>query len=780
MGAFDDLPVVRSPQQGGAAPPQQRGSGAFDDLPVVRAPAGGATPTWGQWVRDLFTGERRTGHPQAEEFGAVVQRGVMERGQRELAAGAALPSSGGNELTALSTSAVTPDPEAQFDILRRRIPDLERQNDQHGNIMLRAPSLGVNQWTYLNRPGMSRRDLDELYTQTVATLPFGSAVGLGGTLATRAVIGAGALGGASVAQDVAATRAGSEQGIDPTRAAVSAGLGTVAGPIAGALAARAARAPTPLAAQRAADITEDIGAHQRLGVRPFAPAFSSGPVASVAKQLTDTPIIGSPARRALEESISETARAAENIAGRFGAASTADEAGLVAREGLERFRDARPADVVQRTAQGYTPAQRDAIIAAPVRDTSLKTKQAALYERAWAGIPEEMRQGGATQGLPRVLGGTPNTRRVLDDIAARNTRMVNAQSGAVEAGTGRTLPGGFLGNVIGALRDGHWRAALQTMRDIRSDFRRLQSGMAQTEGSVLRHSDIDRVESAITQDMIALLERNVDRYAQAGQQQVAANIRRAITDFRRADTFTRLASQRMETIEKLFNADSATALYRNIGQAALNGTKGDVSKLRVLARTLQRNEMDEIAAYTLREMGRPVPSARGYVQEIGFSPASFMTRLNNMAPEARELIFGRAHAQALNDLGRVVNRLANVEALANTSRSGTNALNLGGALASGGALFSGNLEAALAPLAAGGALSVLFSRPAYVRWVQGYAMLKAAARQAPQQMGPTLTAHTARLAGMASADPRLTPVLRSLIAAHPEHYPERRDPREAK
>jgi hypothetical protein len=502
-------------------------------------------------------------------------------------------------------------------------------------------------------------------------------------------------------------------------------------------------------------------------------------VASVAKQLSDTPIIGAPTRRALEESISETARVADNIAGRFGASSTADEAGLVAREGLERFRDARPADVVQQTVQGYTPAQRNAIIAAPVRDTSLKTKQAALYERAWAGIPEEMQQGASAPGLPRVLGATPNTRRVLDDIAARNTRMTNAQGGSVEAGTGRTLPSGFLGQVIGALRNSNWRAALQTMRDIRSDFRRLQSGIAQTEGSVLRHSDIDRVESAITQDMIALLERNVQRYVDAGQPQVAANIRRAIIDFRRADTFTRLAAQRMETIEKLFNADSATALYRNIGQAALNGTKGDVNKLRVLARTLRRDEMDEIAAYTLREMGRPVPSARGYIQEIGFSPSSFMTRLNNMAPEARELIFGRAHAQALNDLARVTNRLANVETLANTSRSGTNALNLGGALASGGALFSGNLEAALAPLAAGGALSVLFSRPSYVRWVQGYAMLKSAAQQAPRQFGPSLTAHTARLAGMASADPRLVPVLRSLIAAHPEHYPERGNPRKA-
>jgi hypothetical protein len=281
---------------------KRAGSGTGGPPPQQARPA-----TWGEWASDLFTGSRRTEFPEAEEFGAAVRRGTLERAQREMAAGTAIPR-GGGELTALAGSAVTPNPEAQFDILRRRIPDLERQNDRHGNIMLRAPSLGVTQWTYLNRPGMSGRDWDELTTQFVATLPFGSAVGLGGNLATRAAIGATALGGASVAQDLAATAAGSEQGVDPARAAVSAGLGAAAGPVAGWLAGRAA-GPAPLAVQRAREAVEDAGAHARLGVRPFGPAFSSGPMASTARQLAETPLIGAPVRNALEESISNTAAA---------------------------------------------------------------------------------------------------------------------------------------------------------------------------------------------------------------------------------------------------------------------------------------------------------------------------------------------------------------------------------------------------------------------------------------------------------------------------------------
>jgi hypothetical protein len=808
---FDDIPVTAAP----SAPPTARGGGAFDDIPVTHA------PTWGQRVRSAFTGEGRTEFPQAEEFHVALRRAGLtpeqaqaqprgrdpqtfwEHVRRALGSAEfdAPPAPEGGpvqfDATAINRAAITPDPKAQVDILRRNIPGLESREDRHGNVMLRAPTIGVNQWTYLNAPGMSGRDWEEAGTQFLATLPFGAAVGLGRTLAGRAAIGGASLGTASVAQDVAATAMGSEQGIDPTRAAISAGIGTVAGPVAGWLAGRAANAPTPLAAQRAAEMVDDRAAYGRLGVRPFGPAFNQGPVASVAKQITETPVIGGPARRALEESISGTARVADDIAGRFGLSATADDAGRVVREGLERFREAAPEQVVgpaltpqmittmeqhlgrQMTAaeraqlqQAATQAQRDAIIAAPVRDTSLRTKQGALYDRAWSMIPEDMQQGRSVRGLPRVTGGMANTRDLLDDIAKRNTRMTNSKGGAVEAGTGRTLPGGFLGDVIGAMRNKSWTAALQTMRDIRSDFRRLQSGISQAEGSVLRHSDIDRIESAITKDMIALLERNAGEYARLGQQRVAADMQRAIGDFRRADTFTRLSMERWQRIERLFKAENETALFRNVAQAALTGVKGDVSKLRVLARTLRRDEMDEIASYTLREMGRPVGSARGYTQEIGFSPGSFMTRFNNMSAEARNIIFGRAHTQALEDLSRVVNRIANVEALANTSRSASNAINtsvlLGGGGALAGAPFGASWEAAILGMATGYGASLLFSRPLYVTWLSGYLQLRGAAAQAGSRMGPALTAHIGRLQAMAASDPALIPVLRRLTAVEPE------------
>lgn len=558
-----------------------------------------------------------------------------------------------------------------------------------------------------------------------------------------------------------------ESGLTSLSRLVTQGLAT--GPVTGVArqvpGQAASRTSSLVALRKAEDAASDLQAFRDLDVRPFGPAFSQGPVASVAKQLSETPFVGAPVRNALEASYTDARGALQGIANRFGTSSTADEAGQVAQQALERYKDARPTEIVERAATGYTPEQISQILAAPARETSLKTKQAALYERAWSYIPEPMRQGRAVQGQPRVVGDLPSARGVLQEIQGRNARMVvGGIDGDNAARAAPIASGGMLGAMVEAIMNPRYRASLQTMRDMRSDFRRLASGMADTEKNTLRLSDIERVQSAITRDMIGLLERNQAAYAAAGDARTADNMRRAITSFRRADQFTRLSMERMETIEKLFNANNATELYKNITNAALGGTRGDVNKLRVLRKTLQRPEMDEIASYTLRQMGQPVSSARGMVQEVGFSPSSFMTRLNAMEPEARNLIFGHAHTQALNNLGRVVNRIANVEALTNTSRSATNALNLSAVIGAGGLAYNREWEKALGVAGTGLALAVLFSRPAYAAWATAYATQRARALQMPTQGRVALASQINKLAEMAKVDPQLLPVYRAIAS----------------
>lgn len=153
--------------------------------------------------RDFFTGENRTEFPDMPEFLQAAGKDV--------------------DLTAVMRSSISSDPKAQLDILRKSIPNLTIRPDKYGNIMVKTPTM--KEFSYLNKPGASARDLDEFGTQTLATLPFFGLAGAGTGLMAKLGLGAIGMGGASVAEDALATAAGSEQGIDPTKAAVSAGLG---------------------------------------------------------------------------------------------------------------------------------------------------------------------------------------------------------------------------------------------------------------------------------------------------------------------------------------------------------------------------------------------------------------------------------------------------------------------------------------------------------------------------------------------------------------------------
>lgn len=165
-------------------------------------------PKMGVWdtVKDAFTGASRTEFPDAPEFET-----------------AAKASGDLDALYPTRRSAITPDPNAQIDILKKQIPGLETKTDAHGNVMLRTPK--SQEWAYLNKPGLSGRDIAELGTQTLATLPFLGAAGAGPNLAAKVATGAAALAGGSAAQDAAAIAQGSEQGVSGERAAASGAIG---------------------------------------------------------------------------------------------------------------------------------------------------------------------------------------------------------------------------------------------------------------------------------------------------------------------------------------------------------------------------------------------------------------------------------------------------------------------------------------------------------------------------------------------------------------------------
>ncbi len=546
--------------------------------------------------------------------------------------------------------------------------------------------------------------------------------------------------------------------------------GLVVAPLTGPASSAAVALPIAARAeQRAASAVDDLAAFERANVPAPPGAFSSAPTRGLVKSVGETPLIGGPINSAIERTYEGLASASQQTARNLGQATTPREAGLSVERGLERFKDARPQDVIEdgfRLPANATPQQVaqsnrviSEVIGAPASATSLKTKQAALYERAWRSIPAEMQAGRSVEGLTRVMQAPANTRQLLNDIVARNARMT-VQSGP-NAATGPALnpvSGGLLGRMIEAVRNPHWTANLQTLRDMRSSFRRLASGMADTEKNALKASELAGIQSAIGRDMVALLQRNAAAYRQAGDVATAQGFERAVREFAVADRFTRLSMQRLETIEKLFKADSAETLARNITNAAMAGGKGNFDMLRTLSQTLRPEEMNDIRAAIFSELSRPVASARGIVQETGFSAQSMLTRWQSMSDDAKALLFDGEHRRAIDDLVAMSSRLANVESMANVSRSGVNAVNVTGLVAGVGAIAAGNIAGPLQILGGSLAVSYLLSRPLYARWAAQLLQLKSVSAQAPGRLNAEITAHVNRLGEWARRDPELMPI----------------------
>ena len=198
-------------------------------------------PSRWQRAKNLVTGELNTEFPEAREFAQAYETILPKEAVPAMQAMMVKPGDldptqyapeqieaaqqwlqGRNAVT---TSSVSPDPQAQLDVLRKQIPGLEAEQDRYGNIMLRAP--GMQEWTYLNKPGASNRDAEEFVNQSALTAPFLGPAGKGITAGGKALWGALGLGSASVGQDVAAMTQGSEQGVDPWRAGLNATVGAV-------------------------------------------------------------------------------------------------------------------------------------------------------------------------------------------------------------------------------------------------------------------------------------------------------------------------------------------------------------------------------------------------------------------------------------------------------------------------------------------------------------------------------------------------------------------------
>lgn len=596
--------------------------------------------------------------------------------------------------------------------------------------------------------------------------------------------------------------------------------GMLTGPVTGPARGVGAVPRASLAAERANQIEQDAQSFDRLGVRPFGPAFNEGPTASVAKQLSETPIIGAPIRQNLAQSIDETGQAAQRIADNIAPAATHELAGTRLQQGVDRFsragideidppslrnigvppermnrpmRDVMSAGAAREmqqaqpireqlgalhaqttrgvqvpsartreqtlaartTADDLSDSQLHAVVRAPSRDTSFAAKSEALYERAWRMVPAMMRENNTAN--PNMIAAV-NTRQALGQIDQQIASQIAGQ-----------------GTIAGALaeRIRNAQAAnfpLAELRAIRTEVGRAL-GNTNPLQQTLNRGQLSSLYAAVSRDIEIGLETLANRAAigttRSNNQanyvtpDVARQAAGALRAFRTADRYFRQGMRGVERFNQVIGTDNPTQAVNKLIAAAKGRGKGNLTLLRTAHNALRPEEWADVQALMVRSMGEPVGSARGMAQDAGFSVQTFLTNWHNMEPQAIQIMFGGEHAQAINDLVRVVDRLANVEALVNTSRTGTNTLNITGTVGSIASAATGDFMTPLMIGGSGYAAAALMSRPQYTRWLTGYLRLRAAQQNGLSQ-GGQMVAYINRLWQMTKTNPQLLPAFEAV------------------
>lgn len=342
----------------------------------------------------------------------------------------------------------------------------------------------------------------------------------------------------------------------------------------------------------------------------------------------------------------------------------------------------------------------------------------------------------------------PDTPVVVKSITALRKAMANDLAQAPQA-LQKTL-----GPVIAQLRaieeDAAEGLAFSALRAVRTNIGRDIATPTLSGSTGAQNEALKRVYGALTEDMSAA--------AQAAGPEAAKKL--AV-----ADRFTRqFMTTASKALEKINRLDSDEKAFNFAMSAAKDGGTG----LARLRRHFLPEEWDTVAASVLGRMGRATPGAQNAVGDA-FSPSTFLTNWNRMAPEAKDALFGGNRYKdlipALNDLVNVTGSLKGVEALTNTSNTARNLIaysvinTFGAAL---GGIAGGDVESAGAGALAAMAGTVvaprvaarLMTNPSFVKWLT-----------TPITSPNGIASHLGRLAGIALLEPELKEDLEQYVGA---------------
>lgn len=418
------------------------------------------------------------------------------------------------------------------------------------------------------------------------------------------------------------------------------------------------------------------------GVTPSLASANSSDraLALTTNAVADNMLAGFPSRRRLQTASQEVRDAAHDISAAYGRAQSNEGAGRRIQEGIERYAGERG---LANPQPGTNPLR------VPTRDWSFSSKAEAVYDQVLR--PIETNPGRLNNTLSEL-------QRLSQRADAPEVRAFNADP------------------VLGRLRATVTRLQRRAQNGVPPtlrDLRELRRGVREAQGRM--RVGPDTVDNAALRSMEGALTR--DMYDAAGS---------AAQRLQAADQYYARGMERIEGLRRIVDPNNPAATMQQIMRAAAPKTE-NTRFLAAVRSALPDDEWRVVAASIIDEMGRPLPGAKGYVAEQGFSVERFATNYRNMTPRARRIVFGsrggqggqsaatmRQLADDLDNLARVADAQKGVAAGMNNSGS----LGHGQNLITAAALVNPGTWAAVVTGAVGLVLTgEMLTNPAFVRWL---------------------------------------------------------------
>lgn len=251
---------------------------------------------------------------------------------------------------------------------------------------------------------------------------------------------------------------------------------------------------------------------------------------------------------------------------------------------------------------------------------------------------------------PSTKGTLNSTAKIADTINAERDAAALGQSGAVKQVQAAVERGGLTYDGVKKLRT--------TIGE------QLDSGIL-PEG--VSKGELKRIYGSLTDDLKATVE--------------ASGNKSALEAFNRANTYSRLANDRRESLAKIVGSHGdapAEAVFDKLKTMAGSSSRADISKLVQARKVMGSGDWNEVASTIVSKMGRDI--------EGNFSPRRFLTDYGKMSDAGKNVLFrtgGKSSlANSLDDIATISGRFKELEKYANPS--GTSRSMMGGLIGAGG------------------------------------------------------------------------------------------------